>query len=81
MTAPAQLELYCSLVWFARRDPCRGLRSLEFRMRDDLRATLWARPRGAARILVVKKMVPRKMESFMEGSWKFSTTLLLFQKN
>jgi hypothetical protein len=68
MTAPAQLELYCTLVLFTRRDPWRRLRGLEFRMRVDLRSTLWARPPGAARMLVVKRTELRKMESFMAGS-------------
>jgi hypothetical protein len=48
-------------------------------MRVDLRSTLWARPPGAARMLVVKRTELRKMESFMAGSWNFRTALSLFQ--
>jgi hypothetical protein len=52
------------------------LRCLECRMRLDLRATLWARPPGAARIPVVKRMALRKMESFIAGSWNLRIALL-----
>jgi hypothetical protein len=80
MTAPAQLELYCTLVSFSRRNPSTRLRGLEFRMPDDLRATLWARPRGTARMLVVKRTVLSKRESFMAGSWNLRMAPLLLQK-